>query len=459
MRIAPRRLLVARLPGALSLLLCLTGAETARAIDLIERDGLAVGLLLEAGAGYFVTDNTNFGAGRFDLESGENTGDADWIEGYVEPGLDLAYDTEAAGSLYGGLSAIAAITRGDGDAGGFTSGDEEDVDLEYLFAGWRSGALLADSLGEDAIDVSFGAQDFQIGDGFLIWDGDFDSADDAVYWLAPRSAFDLAGVVRLETSPVSGQLFWLQGDPDQGDTELAGVNAEYDWGLGRIGASYLHITDVDAGFDAEVPREGMQVASLRLGEARWPGFEDLTLHAEVVQQFGDGDNAEFDARAFYIEPAYTFSALPWTPTLAYRFAYFSGDPDPADDEREDFDPLFYEFSRGWGTWTQGEITGNYLLFNSNQVNHMVHLAAYPTDTLGIGALYFHFDLAESNYFGTPVSDKDFADEVNLYVDWTPNENVLLGAVYGLALPGTAAEEAFGADDPFHLFEVYAILYF
>ncbi len=112
-----------------------------------------------------------------------------------------------------------------------------------------------------------------------------------------------------------------------------------------------------------------------------------------------------------------------------------------------------------GTWTQGEITGNYLLFNSNQVNHMVHLAAYPTDTLGIGALYFHFDLAEDNYFGVPVSDKDFADEVNLYVDWTPNEDVLLGAVYGLALPGTAAEEAFGAEDPFHLFQVYAILYF
>ena len=45
--------------------------------------------------------------------------------------------------------------------------------------------------------------------------------------------------------------------------------------------------------------------------------------------------------------------------------------------------------------------------------------------------------------------KYFADEINLYVDWTPNDNLWLGALYGAALPGDAAEEAFGDDDPFH----------
>ena len=91
--------------------------------------------------------------------------------------------------------------------------------------------------------------------------------------------------------------------------------------------------------------------------------------------------------------------------------------------------MFYDYSRGWGTWVQGEITGEYLLFNSNQVNHMVHLAAFPTD------------------------------EINLYVDWTLNDNVWLGALYGAALPGDAAEEAFGDDEPFHLLSIYAVLTF
>jgi hypothetical protein len=90
---------------------------------------------------------------------------------------------------------------------------------------------------------------------------------------------------------------------------------------------------------------------------------------------------------------------------------------------------------------------------------MVHLAAYPTDEIGIGALYFHFDLEEKNYFGTAVSERDFADEVNLYVDWTVNDNVSVGGLYGVALPGDAAEEVFGDDEPFHLFQIYAIVTF
>ena len=222
---------------------------------------------------------------------------------------------------------------------------------------------------------------------------------------------------------------------------------------------YFQITDVDGRFDAETPREGMQVATVRLNDVRVPGFQDAGLYAEYAKQFGDGDDVDFDAQAFYVEPFYDFSWLPWSPRLAYRFAYFSGDPDPDDEDREDFDPLFYDYSRSWGTWTQGEIVGEYLLFNSNQVNHMVHLSATPVEPVSIGALYYHFDLAEDNYFGTPVDDKDFADEVDVYVDWTVNDNLLVGALSGVAWPGSAAEEVFGEDDPYYLLLAYAIVTF
>ena len=435
------------------------GIAPVQGAEVFERDGLTLGLGLEVGAGYFDTRNTNFGLGRIDLQTGEISGDAQWLEGYVEPSIEAAYEADDAGTFYGAASAIGALTRWDGDAGGFTSGDEEDVDPEYLYAGWRSGTLLADGLGEDALDFSFGAQDFQIGDGFLIWDGDFDTGNDGAYWLMPRSAFDLAGVARLNTTPIGAQTFYLRGDDDHGHAELVGANAEHVSDFGTFGGTYFWIFGTDGGFDAETPREGMQVASLRTSELHWPDFEDLMLYAEVAAEFGDGEEADFNAQAFYVEPTYTFSWLPWSPALAYRFAYFSGDSDPDDDDREDFDPLFYGMSRGWGTWFQGEITGEYLLFNSNQVNHMVHLSAQPLESVATGLIYYHFDLAEKNYFGTPVSDKDFADEVNFYVDWTVNDNLLIGALYGAAWPGKAAEEVFGDDEVFHLFQVYATLTF
>ncbi len=442
--------------GALALVV---GGGSGQAIELVQKGGLTVNAGLEVGAAFLDTENTNFSAGRVDLKSGDNTGDARWGEGYLKPSLDLTYATEAAGTIYGGASAVGALTVGDGDAGGFTDGGDKQLDVEDLYAGWRSGKLFEDALAEDALDLSLGRQDFHVGDGFLIWDGNFDSEGDGAYWLAPRSAFKMTGLIKLQVDPVSGQLFYLEGDTDDGDTEAVGINLDYEAGFGTLGTTYLQIIDDEGDFDAATPREGMQALSLRVNELHWPDFEDATLYAEYVQEFGDGDNADYRANAFYVEPAYTFSWLPWTPTLAYRFAYFSGDSAPDDDRRKDFDPLFYEGDRNWGTWTQGEIVGNYLLFNSNQVNHMVRLSASPTDALEIGALYFHFDLAEKNYFGTPVGERDFADEVDVYADWTITDNLSVGALYGVAFPGDAAKEVFGADDPFHLFEVYTTLTF
>ena len=450
--------------GALAVTLVLAGARAAGAMELLERNGLTLSLEIEAGVGGLLTENTNFGLGRIDLPNGDISGDAQWGEGYVKPGLSLEYGS-AAGAFYGGASGVGSLTVGDGDAGGFTDGGDKKLSVESLYGGWRSGTLLAESLGEDALDLSAGRQDFQVGDGFLIWDGNLDNKGDGAYWLGPRSAFELAGLARVNTTPLGGQLFFLSADHDQGDTELIGANLDYalsDLGLGDesvLGGMYFQITGVDGRFDAETPREGMQLATIRLNDVRVPGFQDAGLYAQYAKEFGDGDDVDFDAQAFYVEPFYDFSWLPWSPRLAYRFAYFSGDPDPDDGDREDFDPLFYDVSRSWGTWVQGEIVGEYLLFNSNQVNHMVHLSATPIEPVSIGALYYHFDLAEDNYFGTPVDDKDFADEVNAYVDWTVNDNLLLGALSGVAWPGSAAEEVFGEDDPYYLLLAYAIVTF
>jgi hypothetical protein len=348
--------------GALAVTLVAV-ARMAGAMELLERDGFTLSLELEAGVGGLLTKNTNFGVGRIDLPDGEVSGDAQWGEGYFEPRLSLEYGS-ATGAFYGGVSGVGSLTVGDGDAGGFTDGGDKKVSLESLYGGWRSGSLLAESLGEDALDLSAGRQDFHVGDGFLIWDGNFDTRGDGAYWLGPRTAFEFAGLARVNTSPLGGQLFFLRADHDQGDTELIGANLDYslsDLGLGDesvLGGMYFQITDVDQRFENETPREGMQVASIRLNDVRVPRFEDAGLYAEYAKQFGDGDDVDFDAQAFYVEPFYDFSWLPWSPRLAYRFAYFSGDADLDDEDREDFDPLFYDYSRSWGTWTQGRSSGN-----------------------------------------------------------------------------------------------------
>ncbi len=431
----------------------LSPSQSQAAISLWDQGGAKAGLTLEAGAGLFFNDNANFGAGRF--SDGEKS--VQWQEGYFKPILDLSYTAAQAGTFYGGLSFVATATTGDGDAGDFSNDDPEEIDSELGYIGWKSGQLLS-FLGEDAVDISIGEQEFAIGDGFLIMDGAFDGEDGA-YWLAPHRSFDKTAILRLNTAPVRADVFYLKADDDYDNTELHGFNLEYVDELGTLGASWMAVTDSDRGGFYE-NRKGMKVLSVRAQGTPLAniGQEELFLSFEYARQ-SQGDRLDVDAEGWYGEAGYTFSQSTWTPTLSYRYAFFSGDKDPSDDQYESFDPMFYGFSRGWGTHFMGEITGEYFLFNSNEKVHMVHLNLLPGEKLSIGALYYDFRLDRSNLFGVPVSDDKFADEVNLYADYALNDNLYISAVFAWATPGTAAKEYTGGNDDSMLFQVYAVLTF
>jgi hypothetical protein len=111
--------------------------------------------------------------------------------------------------------------------------------------------------------------------------------------------------------------------------------------------------------------------------------------------------------------------------VTYRYSRFS----------EGYDPLFYGFSRGFGTWFQGEVAGNYAgPFNSNSGVHHVGLRANPLENLSVGVLWFDFD----------TLDRDRGDfsgrELNLYAEWGLTENLVVMPVVGLYQPKKSAED-------------------
>jgi len=424
---------------------------------LFANDSLAIKFSTKVAFAALTTSDTNFGNGRVDFFSGVNTGDATWQEAYIKPSLSFEWEQNKNSTIYGALSVVGAGTFGDGDAGGFT-GSESDVDLEYINAGWRG----------EVFDISFGAQDYIIGDGFLVMDGNFDAAQDGAFWALPRTAFRNSAIARFNTSPVHGEIFYLKADNIQNDTELVGINLEHtNQSYGTFGVSYLNMIDADR-LTSHIPatsRHGMQVVSVRANSAKIPSWSNFIWHAEYVTQFGGakgGGTGDFEGEAWYVEGNYSFSNIAWTPKLTYRFAHFSGD-DGTDSDQDSFDPLFYSYNParngGWGSWFQGEIVGNYLLFNSNQENHMVKLDVYPAPKWSAGLLYFSFALDEKNYFGIPVTEDDFADEINFYVDWRPIENMYTAVAGGIAFPGDAAKQIFGNNENYTFFEFYMVYTF
>lgn len=435
----------------LALGLGMASALPAMAIELHNENGLNVTLDLEFGAGAFFVNNPNFGAGRIDLSTGENTGDTENFEAYFEPALSFSFATSETLEFYGKVSGVFTATLGDGDAGGFTSGDKSDADLEQAHAGLRFN--LSDGDSPLVVDISGGRRDLVLGNGWLFADGNFDTGSDNAFWLAPRTAFNNTGVLDISNDLFGLTAFYVESDRDNDRPSVAGGDLRATTEFGEFGLLYAQITESR---DVNFVREGMEILSIRALEVPVPGVEGLSLSGEYTKQFGGKNGNDFDAQGYYGQISYALDSLPFQPTLTYRYAQFSGQGGGSDIEA--FDPLFYGFS-DWGTWFQGEIVGEYLLFNSNQRNHMVHLAGTVNDKVGIGAIYYHFDLDKKNYFGTPVTSRDFADEINIYLDWVVNDSVSFGTVAGVAFPGSGAKQAFGDNDNIYLLQAFVVATF
>ncbi|WP_050580760.1 alginate export family protein [Pseudomonas sp. LAIL14HWK12:I7] len=403
--------------------------------DVEFNDGpLSVEASLEVGGAALSTKGVNFGAGQIDFRDGRNHGDsADWFEAFVKPKLEAKYKVDDDFDVYAVGSVISAYTGGDGDAGGYTRSGDGRTSWEDLYVGvtYREWSL------------SGGRQSYVVGNGFIIADGHLGMLSDGAYWADPRRAFEETVILKYAgDNGLSGQLFTVSADKYLGHQRLTGLNVDYDFSLGRAGATYVNVSNVDNDTQAVAPKNGMSVYDLRLLSAKVPGLPDLLLDGEYAIQRGKGEGIEFDSDAWYLQAAYNFSQLPFTPQLTYRYAKFSGDSDPLDKKRKSWDPL----AKGYmdrGAWVIGDITGNYLLNNSNEVVSMWKIAVPVQSTLSVGAVFYDFDLDEGNYYGTPVGSKDFADETALFADWTPVVNTYLTLSYNFVKPQAAAKEVFG----------------
>ncbi|PSL11698.1 alginate export protein [Marinobacterium halophilum] len=425
----------------------------ASAYNLYSENGTELNLDIEAVFGIFTSEeNYNQGAKT-------KGGGSDWQEGYIKYGFSGHHTYNSGSSLYAGLNVVSSGSWGDGDAGGFTSGDESDTDLEDAYLGWHSGNLIP-VLGEDGLDLSFGRQNFSIGDGFLI-NGDSLNLGDALngggydfdrggaYWLAARKAFDRTAIARIGgANGLRADLFWIESDnPAQAMTELAGINAEYVTPEGTFGVAYIEGMDVNDKYAQALGythRDGQQTLSTRYqGNA---GVENLFLSGEFVTQ-DQGDNTRKDGDAWYAEAGWTFADLPWSPGVNYRYASFD----------EGFDPLFFGFNRGYGTWFQGEVAANYAgPFNSATDVHHIGVKATPTEMLSIGALFFDFNDTAG---GSGALD---GQEIDIYAEWTVTPNLIVSPLIGFYSPdnsSAAGGSQIGSNDTNVYGQVIAIVPF
>jgi len=413
------------------------------AVQLYQGDEGHLDLSFDLGMAAFRSD-------RSYAQTSVDQGSKTWSEGYADVTLMGSRTAVRNSSWYAAVGTLATTTRGDGDAAGFTTGDEERMALEDVYVGWRSGDLFP-ALGKNGVDLSLGRQNFMLGSGFLI-DGDavnfgkgFDDLAAAgiapgsmdrggAYWLGRRHAFDRIALAKIGAdTPLSGTLFWIESDNDaQAHTEIAGVdlNARTDH-FGTFSLAYirgLSVEDRWADFLDYSARDGQDTVNLRYDGSSL--YSPLTLSGEYVYQ----DDDEGSEWAWYGEVAWQFEGMAAKPRVGVRVSDFS----------EGFDPLFYGFSTGYGTWFQGEVAGNYAgPFNTNATISHLHLRAYPNDAITVGALFYDFSTHDKDQGNLDGQELDF------FLAWTMNDVVTVSPLIGFYKPDAAVGEGgsqLGNDD-------------
>lgn len=401
-------------------------ATHAGAYELYAQGDTHLNATLEAVFGIFHSQENYAPSGRL------APGSSSWREGYIKYGVSGDQGLGSAGTAYGAFSLLSSGTWGDGDAAGFTDGSERTTKIEDAYLGWRSGNLF-ELLGKDGIDLSFGRQNIAVGDGFLIQgdalnlgrgnaDGQFNRG--GAYYLAARKAFDKTAVLRIGGKEGwRGDLMWLKSDNRaQADTQMYVGTLEHVAEAGTVGLTYINTTNISQAYASplQLERDGMKTYSLRAtGNA---GVKNLLLSGEYARQ--NKRNAA-NEDAWYLEAGWTFADAMWSPSASYRYSRFS----------EGYDTLFYGMSRGYGTWFQGEVAGNYSgPFNTNSRIQNVTLKVSPLENLTVGALYFNYDTLDRKLGNTD------GHEIDLYAEWHLNEHLTVMPLIGIYQPDKSAEQ-------------------
>lgn len=422
---------------ALFIGLSLGAASTMAGYDVYSNDDTKLTFNLDVAAASFQGEDSWFGESSSFL--GEPTNQ--WGEFGAEPRLSLETPL-AGGTVFGQVSGVYTATFSD-DASGLTiNSDADDAQVEQGHLGWKTGELFGEGY---TTSFSVGRQDYKIGSGMLIADGGSDGGEHGGWYLGMRKAFMESAIARIEGNGLLAEAFRIENRPRRGGTRgnAVGGNLEYTFfETMKLGGTWMVV-------DAELPGyDELDVYDARLDWTGKDALEGFALSGEFAHEESD----QIEADGWFAEASWGTKEICWSPTFSYRYAHFDGD-DPNTPEDEQFREIAYGFS-DYGSWFQGEITGNYPLANGNTNTHRLRVKMQPNESVTLNVMYYDYTLDQEQIWGDPVTSDDWGQELNFTVDWAATEQIYVIGVLGNLSPGDAAKQWTGGDEDW----LYSMVY-
>ncbi|WP_019501478.1 alginate export family protein [Pseudanabaena sp. PCC 6802] len=419
--------------------------------NLYTNDRATAVAILRGGLSNFSSSNTWFGNAALFTQGNPlardpaRAGTYSWLDSYLEFGVAGITQIDTLPLyVYGSATNIVSTTL---QPDLFESNNRIFSGIEDLYGGVLYGYRTDNS--RFGINLSAGRQDYRISNGMLFANGAGNGGDRATILSNPRTAFENTVIGRIRWNDLRLEGFYL--DPNElplidSRTKFVGANLEYDNNRSvQLGLSYIHVPESDSSYFTSTsvfPKKGLNVIYPRVRFSNLFGLDGLWLQAEYAHQWND--SFDMAANAAWGQIGYTIQDLPWTPTLSYRYAYFSGD-NPNTSTFERFDPLLSGGSPD--TWIQGANLVK-LYQNSNLITHQVVLRLRPSQQFDLSLQYIHLSAAELNNLGGAqalsfLESSEIGQELTLTGRYNLSRNFLLYASGSVAFPGAAIQKVVG----------------
>jgi hypothetical protein len=368
-----------------------------------------------------------------------------WVEGWLSGGLYgiTTISTKRNLYVYGGASYLVS-----GSAGRELFTDQSRVyqALDDAYAGFL-GTVSYPSGNRFTYNLSMGRQQFSVGHGFIIRNTASNGDNRGALQLNPRWAADYLGLTSLRFNNYLLQVFQL--DPDElevvdSKTLIRGINAE----LGNGSSNQIGIMLLDvprSSFNYYTPagdvlgRKGLRLYNLRYYGNKPSGVAGLFYKGELAYE----RNVNFNMAAFagYAELGWSFAKSPGTPTLRYRYAYFSGD-NPETEKYERWDPLLTG-----GNGEEWVIGANHfkVVQNSNMIVNQLqaNIRPWPKIEFVPQALYM-YAAQNNNIGGNPalsyMQKKEYGYEFNISVKYFQSKRWYWHGHVAYTVPGKGVQE-------------------
>ncbi|PWS35057.1 hypothetical protein DFH01_22305 [Falsiroseomonas bella] len=371
---------------------------------------------------------------------------ASWGETYAEYGMGAAtriLDSDVY--AYGAVTGVAAISAGRDI---FRDDTRSTNELSRAYAG----VIWAPSDSDLRVNASFGKQPFTLDDGFLV--ARFTQRLNAGWlpgvYLSPRTAADQAALVNAHWGNWVFNGFWLEPNNSVAilpSTQLLGSALRYNFDThshAAVNAIYVPSSGTHYAVPNGPSPGGQQGLLTLAARGRWADPAILPgVWVEGALAHQSNENFPMSAWAGFAQLGYIARQLPWTPSLSYRYAAFSGD-DPATARYERFDTLY---SGGLDEWLQGVTMGK-LLTQGNRAVHRVRLNVSPWEGTNLTLDWYLNRALELNNLGanpalSQLASRDLGQEWQLVLRMPLNERLFFMGIAGVAQPGEALRAATG----------------